>query len=166
MIKSFIAIKFTSRKQYVNTSMQVHKMVHQSAHLRVISWAMPQQRRREVWRSGWNFIQGSVFSLIREKFSHSPSNLQGLWRAPIHFVKVQIVPESVGDSQNPQNPIEMCLNFLASFLTTDAQRENSLHCMAENSYHSQIFKYGGSTFYLQHRPNFQISLIYALIRCP
>ena len=38
--------------------------------------------------------------------------------------------------------------------TTDAQRGNSLHCTAENSSHSQIFRYCQSIFCLPHRPNF------------
>ena len=33
-------------------------------------------------------------------------------------------------------------------------------------FHSQIFRYGRSIFCLPHRPNFQISLIYAFIGCP
>ena len=38
--------------------------------------------------------------------------------------------------------------------TTDAQRWNNLHCTAENSIPIPIFRYGGSTFCLPHRPNF------------
>ena len=38
--------------------------------------------------------------------------------------------------------------------TTDAQKGNSLHCMAKVQSQSQIFRYGGSIFCLPHRPNF------------